>query len=289
MPWYGREFYADENVLVMTLEQEGAYLRLLWNCWQEGSIPADMAKLAAICKQPVNKYASSFSIAASRFQRVIWPGIQDCFQSAPNGRLVHRKVELLRKAKEEHKVKCSEAGIRGNVKRWGGDRVPDDDPINTRTEGDRSASLADCRLPIADYRDTNPCAPDGAQGGGVLELAPQKPERTDEVKIWFDSEFWPTYPRKRAKPQGLKAARRHGKTAPVRAAIMECLRLRLPALQEQFRADGDYRPYPASWLNQTPWIDPVEAERPMVRKGGGDSVSSGIEGAMRLLDQGKQL
>jgi len=117
-------------------------------------------------------------------------------------------------------------------------------------------------------------------------LVPPKPERTDEVKVWFDSEFWPTYPRKRAKPQALRAARKHGKTATVRAAIMECLRQRLPSLQEQFRPEGDFRPYPERWLNMTPWVEPVEAECPIVRKGGGDSVANGIEGAMRLLDQG---
>jgi hypothetical protein len=46
---------------------------------------------------------------------------------------------------------------------------------------------------------------------------------------------------------------------------MDCLRRQLPALQEQFRADGDFRPYPATWLNQTPWLDP-EVSRPAERK-----------------------
>lgn len=36
MPFYGRGFYSDENVMLMTLEQEAAYERLRWHCWQAG-------------------------------------------------------------------------------------------------------------------------------------------------------------------------------------------------------------------------------------------------------------
>ena len=104
------------------------------------------------------------------------------------------------------------------------------------------------------------CSSDDERGAS-LDLTPPTFERTVDVKIWFDTEFWPTYPRKRAKPQALKAARRHGKTAPVRAAIMQCLRQRLPSLQEQFRPEGDFRPYPERWLNMTPWLDPEESEQ----------------------------
>jgi len=130
------------------------------------------------------------------------------------------------------------------------------------------------------------CSSGDERGGGGLDLIPTKPDRTDDVKVWFDSEFWPTYPRKTAKPQALKAARRHGKTATDRAAIMECLKRRLPDLQEQLRADGDYRPYPASWLNQQPWNDPVDAERPAAVPRSGGGVSSAIDEAMRLYGSG---
>jgi len=69
MQFYGREFYQDENVIVMTLEQEAAYIRFLWNCWQEGSIPSELTKLAALCKHSSLKY----------FTNAIWPALQSCF------------------------------------------------------------------------------------------------------------------------------------------------------------------------------------------------------------------
>jgi hypothetical protein len=120
------------------------------------------------------------------------------------------------------------------------------------------------------------------RGGAEPVPIPTKPTHADEVKAWFDADFWPAYPRKVAKPQALKAALRHGKTPANRAAILECLTRRLPAIQEQFRADGDYRPYPATWLNQQPWLDPVEAERPALAPKIGGGAASAIDEAMRL-------
>jgi uncharacterized protein YdaU (DUF1376 family) len=146
MPWYGREFYADENVQVMTLEQEGAYQRLLWNCWQEGSLPADTLKLAAICK----------NIPLRKFERMIWPALAGCFSKTADGRLLNPKVESIRQAKETFRSKCSEAGKRGNLKRWGPDQVPDENPIETRSIGesgcDREPIASDFRFPTSDYR-----------------------------------------------------------------------------------------------------------------------------------------
>ena len=102
--------------------------------------------------------------------------------------------------------------------------------------------------------------------GAAIEdskLTPPEAEKPiDEVSRWFDAEFWRVYPRKVAKPQALKAAQRHAKTATARVAIMECLNRRLPSLQAQFRTDGDFRPYPASWLNQTPWTEPDDTTGP---------------------------
>jgi hypothetical protein len=121
-----------------------------------------------------------------------------------------------------------------------------------------------------------------------LELISVRPKPTDEVKAWFDQEFWPAYPRKTAKPQALKAARRHAKTAADRTTIMECLLRRLPDLQAQLQASGDYRPYPASWFNQTPWMDPEETARPAGKAVGGNAVTSGIEAAMRRLNEKRE-
>ncbi len=113
MQFYGREFYSDENVVIMTLEQQGAYMRLLWNCWQEGSIPSEAAKLRAICGND------------PRFEGDIWPGLKDLFVPREDGRLIHPKVESLRKDRNEYVGKCSDGGKRSAEKRWGKVAVSD--------------------------------------------------------------------------------------------------------------------------------------------------------------------
>lgn len=39
-PFYGRDFFGDEKVLLFSLRQVGMYLNLLWHQWEEGSIPS---------------------------------------------------------------------------------------------------------------------------------------------------------------------------------------------------------------------------------------------------------
>lgn len=266
MPFFGREFYGDLNVIAMTVEQQGAYIRLLWLCWQEGAIPADLATLAAVCGNMPEPY----------FQERVWPKLCGLFEARADGRLAHHKIESIRDGKELFRSKCSEAGKVGNQRRWGNHRVPDASPMATRSipeSGlDRETIASDIRYPISDFRlqttTKTLCSSDDERCDTGLELTPPKARATDEVKIWFDGEFWPAYPRKIAKPQALKAARHHAKTAAARTAIMECLTRRLPDLQTQYRTDGDYRPYPASWLNQQPWNDPEETARPATNPAG---------------------
>ncbi len=53
MPFYGQDFYADEAVQLMDVCEQGAYIRLLWHQWREGSIPTDPNALAKIVGCPI--------------------------------------------------------------------------------------------------------------------------------------------------------------------------------------------------------------------------------------------
>jgi uncharacterized protein YdaU (DUF1376 family) len=119
LPFYGRDFYDDENVMVMDLAQQGAYLKLLWKCWSEGSIPADPEKLAAMT-----------GTARKAFEASIWPKLERCFHaliSHPD-RLTNGRIERLRAERESFIGACSEAGKRGAEAKWRRHRVPDGDP-----------------------------------------------------------------------------------------------------------------------------------------------------------------
>lgn len=278
MPWYGREFYADENVQVLTLEQEAAYLRLLWNCWQEGSIPADTAKLAAMCKNtPVR-----------RFERYVWPALRNLFSvcslksaSMPSidvhGRLFHRKVDILRDVKEAYRAKCSESGKLGNQKRWGNDRVPDTDPITSRSLPDenpnRVLSLSDFRLPISDLKPKTCASGDALQGDSLPpvddppfgttepENKPKKrakPNRelTPQQESWFTS-WWDAYWLRKARKPARDAFCRHVQTEARFQQVMAATRAQAP---EMLSREPAHRPHGATWLNAERWEDETSAE-----------------------------
>lgn len=64
------EFYSDERVMLMTLEQQGAYLRLLSLAARNGSVPAGLHELAQLLGVPARRFAAR-----------IWPALVACWDS----------------------------------------------------------------------------------------------------------------------------------------------------------------------------------------------------------------
>ena len=97
--FYAAEYLADENVQLLSLEQEGIYIRLLAYCWREGSIPAEPEKLARLCKG-----CSVGSLA----------GVLDLFHAiGEDGRLSHRRLDEERIKHERYRLKQAMNGARG--------------------------------------------------------------------------------------------------------------------------------------------------------------------------------
>ena len=73
------------------------------------------------------------------------------------------------------------------------------------------------------------------------------------VTEWFDSEFWPFYPKREDKANALKAdVMKYGKTEADRSAIIERLKADLPDLTGR---EIRFIPLPAAWLNKQRWKD----------------------------------
>lgn len=132
LPWYPRDFTADEPVQLMSLAEEGAYRRLLDHQWLHGSIPGELGQLAAICKN-----------VAVREMRKMWPKIEPCFEKMPGlpPRLRNRKLERVRAEREAFMSQAREAGSLGGKRRWekerakqGEDSDPNSDPIREPTQ-----------------------------------------------------------------------------------------------------------------------------------------------------------
>lgn len=111
--FYAAEYLADERVQLLTLEQEGAYIRLLAYCWREGSIPADLVKLSRLCKG-----AQVDALA----------GVVELFIPGDEGRLLHKRLEDERIKQAEYRNKQAENGGKGG-------RPRKEKPNQTQTKG----------------------------------------------------------------------------------------------------------------------------------------------------------
>lgn len=104
--WYPRDFDMDEEVKLMTYEEEGIYRRLLDHQWFHGGIPADLALTAKLVPK----------VSAVRFRKC-WLAMAAKFE-ADGARLVNRKLERVRAEYGEFIERRSRAGRRGAEARW---------------------------------------------------------------------------------------------------------------------------------------------------------------------------
>ena len=93
--FYAGDWLSSQRVALMSLEEEGGYIRLLAFCWQHGSIPDDPEKIARL----IGKGAST-TLATT---------LATMFEPGGNG-LVNRRLEEVRLEQEAWRAKSSEGG-----------------------------------------------------------------------------------------------------------------------------------------------------------------------------------
>jgi hypothetical protein len=72
-----------------------------------------------------------------------------------------------------------------------------------------------------------------------------------EIRQWFESEFWPVYPRHEGKQPALRAATAKATTPEIRAMYLARLKAQLPAYLERKAQSGQrVIPMAATWFNQ---------------------------------------
>lgn len=96
--FYPGDWLGSQRVSLLTLEEEGAYLRLLASCWQHGSIPSDPEKIARLIGK-----GSSTNLATT---------LATMFQPHPTDStlLVHDRLEKERSKQDAWSEKCREGG-----------------------------------------------------------------------------------------------------------------------------------------------------------------------------------
>lgn len=114
--WYPRDYMADPVVITMTLEQEGAYRRLMDVCWLEHGLPTNLDELWRLAKAP----------SRDAFTRRIWPVVGRKFQ-LKKGRFQHKRLDRER-AKQAKTRKARQLAAEGRWKK-------DDSKSNANASG----------------------------------------------------------------------------------------------------------------------------------------------------------
>jgi hypothetical protein len=119
--------------------------------------------------------------------------------------------------------------------------------------GPESATLRSVSIKgfLEDKENTSP----GAKAAPEKKTSSKAAKRTigdPAVVAWFDTEFWPIYPRKEDRGDALKAALKLQATAADRSAILAKLNADLP---DYLSREKKFIPLPASWLNKRRWLD----------------------------------
>lgn len=236
--FYAAEYLADELVCLMSLEEEGAYIRALAFCWREGSIPADPEKLGRLLKNCSNQIATS---------------VQQCFNKMPSdgSRLIHPRLEAERKKQQQWREKSSKAGeASGKARRVKKlDAEPTWNQRPTKVEPNMNTSFA------------------FASSSSSLNTKQTTTTKTSAPKVESGlsrhEEIYRAFPLKVARLDAMKAIAkalerlRSGESPAVTPEMAEEFLL---AAVKEFASSpagnrGKFTPHPATWFNKGRYLD----------------------------------
>ena len=100
--FYPADWLSSQRVALLTLEEEGAYIRLLCYCWKNGELPNDMEQLAKLIGK-----GGSVLLATK---------VATMFQ-ADGTRLLHDRLDELRGEREKWVEKSRQGGLASAAKR----------------------------------------------------------------------------------------------------------------------------------------------------------------------------
>lgn len=215
--FYPRDFLSDSNVLAMTMAERGCYITLLCLCWTDGSLPADLSRMARL-----------IGLTSGQLQKM-WPALGVCFKPHPDdvGRLVQPRLERERVKQDDFRQRQSENGRLGGRPRKPLEtqplpgqkprRNPLESQTETQTEPKKSSSSAICNLRTAVSPPTGALPARARTGSGVMagalprdharhswcsdrlcvpdfihgQLAGQRGGPRDEAETWLKTEWYP--------------------------------------------------------------------------------------------------
>lgn len=102
--FYPKDFIGDANVAEMSMQERGVYITLICYCWDEGSIPSELDRVARLLSMPPKTLAK------------LWPAVKARFRplEESNARLVHPRLEKEREKQANHRRRQADRAS----KRW---------------------------------------------------------------------------------------------------------------------------------------------------------------------------
>jgi uncharacterized protein YdaU (DUF1376 family) len=158
--FYAADYLSDGNVGIMTIEDEGCYIRLLAYCWREGSIPNDPELQARLCK----------GIVPSRV-------VQGCFNhpSQDGTRLLHPRLEKERDVQRQWREKSARGGRASAHKRKG--------------TKDKSPQQGGCQMVPTKRQPKGNSSSSSSSSNNIYKAGRRAPSNfvvTDELKAWAE-------------------------------------------------------------------------------------------------------
>lgn len=255
--WFPNVFrQKSRKVRMMTFDQRACYRELLDECWNDGSIPDDPEVLARLV-----------GFDPAKFSTEVWPVIRQCFHQLEDGQLANEFMDRERAQAVARLRNASDAA----KKRWLQPRPKSTLNASALLEhcegnakrredkrGEVSTTSESPKLPVNESENKPPIRSPGRAGRD--EVAERSRMEALEARLRsleaFENQFWPICPRKREKPDALKAWRRANPDGALDEVIPDAL-LEVIDLDWRFR-EIDRVPYPASWLNAGGHTDEVE-------------------------------
>lgn len=222
--FYANDFF--QGTFMMSLQEVGAYIRLLCYEWDNGSIPDDPAERARI-------------MGCSKGQEaVLWNRVEKKFTLAADG-YINDRLEEERRKQFEYRRRQSDRGIAGATGRWKRKHSQSDGTSN-------GASIPQAML--ADGLSFS----SSSSSSKEQEQIPKTPRATrldERFDVW-----WSAYPKKTGKAAALKQWTRIRPSDAVFAQMLESLKWQRNQPQWT-RDEGKYVPNPATYLHQGRWED----------------------------------
>jgi len=175
--FYAAEYLADEHVQLMTLRQEGIYIRLLAYCWREGSIPAEPSAISMLCK---GGSTTDIRVVLARFK----------IDPTNGSRMVHTRLEIEREKQKIWREKSAKGGKASAHKRkkrkditpqQGGATKGQPDSFNTSFSSSSSISSSNTK----EKTTTVPRATRSAEARGTR--LPSDFSLSPDLRLWSES------------------------------------------------------------------------------------------------------